>query len=211
MFGLDALKSLKTQQPKVKVIAGNNFLNALGSIEDIKIAKAASNTEISSNKDNIINPVMTNFQDKYNLIVEEAKEIFLDALEYIDSYQVNELLNLLREAADKFTEALKIKKSKPEPYFYLSYIFFILKDMPLAIKYFKVAEFMNPELYGLAQLKKNIDDYINGSIQKETVNTKDKILPKNVVTTAQPYTKPVPARPSVIPSRPVMSVRTISK
>lgn len=180
MFG-NLLKSLTSNIKPVKTMASNNFLNAINNLEDIKAIKE-SNNKVNN----------TETQDKYQIVFNEGLTLFLEAVYDIDS---DYGFDLLKESAEKFSQAISIRKSKPEPYFYLAYIFFILQDISLAIKYFKVAEFMKPDLDGLAVLKKYIEDFLNKPVK--TQNTVNKVVSKpmqsSIVRTTQ-GSKPIPIR-----------------
>ncbi|MFN8576090.1 MAG: hypothetical protein U0354_04475 [Candidatus Sericytochromatia bacterium] len=160
MFG-NILKSLKNSvAPSVKTMASNNFLNAINNLDEFKTAK-----------ENAIKASPS--EDKYVNLFNEAILIFFQAVEDIETDYGYELL---QEAAEKFSEAIEIRKSKAEPYFYLSYIFLILGDLSSALKYFKVVEFMKPDLNGLATLKSKLESAINYGLNKQ--DESNNTLPK---------------------------------
>ncbi|MFN8671820.1 MAG: hypothetical protein U0457_06995 [Candidatus Sericytochromatia bacterium] len=181
MFG-NILKSLKNSVQPVKTMASSNFLSAINNLEEVKVAKE---TAVKTSPSPI--------EDKYGIVFNDGLAIFFHAIDNIGS---DYGYDLLEKAAEKFSEAIEIRKSKAEPYFYLSYIFFILKEMSLSIKYFKVSEFMNPELKGLEQLRKDIYDYLDNSEKKEAPSTTTKVITKPITTTTQPYNKPTSFRPT---------------
>lgn len=63
---------------------------------------------------------------------------------------------ILYESAQKFVEASKLKKVEPDPYFFLSYIFYLIRDKASALKYFQTVKFINPRYPGLDVLKTQI-------------------------------------------------------
>lgn len=63
---------------------------------------------------------------------------------------------ILYESAQKFVEATKLKKVEPDPYFFLSYIFHLIRDKGNALKYFQTVKFINPRYPGLDVLKAQI-------------------------------------------------------
>lgn len=176
MFNLNAIKALKNKVQPVKAVASNGFLDVLSDMKDVETTK----TQVLKKENN--------YEDNYNSMYQEALELFRDAVDETDN---NNILNKLEEAAGLFAELINIKKTKAEPYFYLSYIFFVLKDITLAIKYFKVASFINPDLEGLESLKSNIDYYINNSISQEREINKEVTKLPNISSGSQPYKKPI--------------------
>lgn len=176
MFNFNALKSLKNKVQPVKAVASNGFLGALNDLKEVEEVKSQIVKKENSP------------EDKYSNLYQEAIDLFKEAIENIDT---EDGFNKLEEAAGLFAELTNIRKTKAEPYFYLSYIFFILEDLQLAIKYFKVANFINPDMPGLDTLKSGIEDSINNAIshEKEIKKEAPKPVPK-VTTVTQPYRKP---------------------
>lgn len=62
----------------------------------------------------------------------------------------------LEETTRYLVEASKLKPSRPESYFYLSYIFNILGEVDTALKYFKTVALINPDFEGLDLLREDI-------------------------------------------------------
>jgi tetratricopeptide (TPR) repeat protein len=91
------------------------------------------------------------FENDYNLIFNQGITLFKD---FVDDTRKSK--NTLQEAAEAFGIALKLKRNKAEPYFYLAYIFYLLKDQSLAIKYLQCAKVIDPDLPGMSILEKNI-------------------------------------------------------
>lgn len=91
------------------------------------------------------------FEDDYNLIFNQGIKLFRDFVN-----DTRKPKNTLQEAAEAFGSALKLKRNKAEPYFYLAYIFYLLKEQSLAIKYLQCAKVIEPDLPGMSILEKNI-------------------------------------------------------
>jgi len=62
----------------------------------------------------------------------------------------------LKQSIIRFTQAIELKKTNPEPYFYLSYISYLCKDFELAKKYLEIASLINPNLNGLDSLRQKL-------------------------------------------------------
>lgn len=86
-----------------------------------------------------------------------------EAVEYFHSFASNSDFDItkLETAADKFAQVTAITKDRPEPYFYLGYIFLFLDEPDLAQKCYKTASTLDPELPGLNMLKENIKSFKN--------------------------------------------------
>lgn len=63
----------------------------------------------------------------------------------------------LEEAMNYMLEANKINSNRAEPYYYLAHISYLVENMDLAKKYFKMASFLKPDLEGLVRLGQKID------------------------------------------------------
>ena len=92
-------------------------------------------------------------------ISQEKKEgdfnkILDDAIKLLQQFlETNNILDL-KKSASMFFEAIKCKRSNVEPYFYLSYIFYIFDENKLALEYFKTAESIDPKYSHLESLRK---------------------------------------------------------
>ena len=81
-------------------------------------------------------------------------EIYSEGLKLFFECEEKEDIELLRKAADKFTESIKYKSTQPEPYFYLAHIFYVLGKEELTLEYLKMAESIDPEFPKLKAFKK---------------------------------------------------------
>jgi len=63
----------------------------------------------------------------------------------------------LKTAISKFSEASKIKKNHPGPYFYLAYIAYLNSDKNLAVKYIKITAVLDNNFPGLQYLQQKIN------------------------------------------------------
>jgi hypothetical protein len=86
---------------------------------------------------------------------------------FSESTNSNNDSDLLCDAATSLTEALEIKKNNAEPYFYLAYIFYLMKQESFAEKYLEIVTYMQPDYPGLDSLKEKINS--KGPVQK--INT----------------------------------------
>lgn len=62
----------------------------------------------------------------------------------------------LKEASKLFSNAIKINKKNPTPYFYLSYIFCLFEEKNLATKYLNILEKIDPNFSNIDTLKNSI-------------------------------------------------------
>lgn len=127
------------------------------------IKKAKENTKDNYDK----------LEDKFNNILNEA----LFALESFAECPCFDFDNL-SDSMNLFAEAIELKKNRVEPYFYLSYIFYLFKDTTKAVNYLTIANNLNPNFNGLEELRDKINLQINQSLhelENEDISTNDEI------------------------------------
>jgi hypothetical protein len=90
---------------------------------------------------------------KYGL--EESTKSSLNSLkkglDKLKEFQEKTNKETLLHAANFLIESLKFEKNQAEPYFFLAYIFYIMDNNRLALKYLKICELINP---GFPELKR---------------------------------------------------------
>lgn len=77
-------------------------------------------------------------------------------LEYLKLFSQSKKESDLKLAASKFFESIKCKRSRIEPYIYLSYIFYLLDKNDLAKEYLNIAKSIDPTYYGIQNLQTTI-------------------------------------------------------
>jgi len=116
-----------------------------------------------------------NLADSLNTKDNEYKSFFEQGIYFLnkfsDNYGSEDDVELLHQSAINFTKAIELKKSKADAYFYMSYIFYMMKEFNLALNYTKVVSSINPEFNGLEMLKKEIfeaqnDRYVSNLVDK---------------------------------------------
>ena len=65
-------------------------------------------------------------------------------------------IKILKKSSEKFFATLSSRRNRPEPYFYISQIFFIFGDKQKALDYLKAAEEVEPGFKDLPRLRKVI-------------------------------------------------------
>lgn len=135
MFNLKKFQLPKTSLPKAIL---NNVSN-LDSLKEIK--------DKTSQRDE-------DLENKYNLILQSA-------LDYFTAFAYDNEMENLYCSATKFSEALEIKRNRAEPYFYLAHIFCVLGELEKSIKYMQMANYIDPKLEGLDELRTNIESLIH--------------------------------------------------
>lgn len=79
---------------------------------------------------------------------------------------------LLKEIAYQLLESLKLVKNKAEPYLFLAYIFYIIGDNQISIKYLKVSSLLNPYLDAAERLREAItSERVSLKINYQTLNS----------------------------------------
>lgn len=158
----------------VKVVASSNFLDVM-----TQINKAKEVVEVKEeNKD-------LNFK---NLLLEATSLLkhFCNT-NYFDSNTFNEISDIL-------LEAIKLKPSEADPYYYLAWLFNYIQDNATAIKYLKIVAAINPKYDGLEELRQQISETINfreektdeQKLEEKTVTVQPKAVPQSNVSTKPP-------------------------
>jgi hypothetical protein len=83
-------------------------------------------------------------------------EMLAEAKTLFESYFMTKNQSGLKKAADLFFKVLNVKRTRVEPYFYISSIFFIYEKKSEAIRYLKMAEEVEPSYPNLAKLRQLI-------------------------------------------------------
>lgn len=98
----------------------------------------------------------------YDELLERAISNLKD---YISSTALNE--SDFRKVITDFSKACELRPSKPEPYFYLAYMFYLASDSVKAIKYLKAVSLINPEYPNLEILR---EDILNSIESKDVID-----------------------------------------
>lgn len=143
-------------------------------------------------------------EEKKKVVVEKFENVMSDAIKFLkiftQSHGTDE--DSFKKASSSLEIAQKLKPSFAEPYFYLAYLFIYIKEIELSIKYFNIANVLNPDLEGLDELKEMIQDIMNSNIKtniKKEQTFKPSPLSKND-TNQEPkgeVFKPQPLQPNL--------------
>ena len=126
----------KRKELNVKTCVSNDFINMINEAK----------SEINNNSNEKIQSKDEHFEKIYN-----------SGLYYIHKFaEKPENKENLKIALNFFTEATTIKKSKAEPYYFLAYICYLVNDITLAEKYFKISSYLKPEQKYLMSLGRKI-------------------------------------------------------
>jgi hypothetical protein len=87
---------------------------------------------------------------------EEYDDIYSSANQLFDDFEKNNDVNILKQAADKYGECLRLKSNLPGPYYNLACIFYIIGNPELAMDYLKEVQALDPRYPGLLQSMKMI-------------------------------------------------------
>jgi len=92
-------------------------------------------------------------EDRY----EKANNLYNEALELLESFNLSKNDNEAYKAAEKLYESLKYKRNG-EVYFWLSYIYYVFDKDKLTFQYLKIAEDLSPEYNKIKEFKKIIGE-----------------------------------------------------
>lgn len=76
----------------------------------------------------------------YEKLAGDFNQEYNQALQYLKDFTENQNQAKLKQAAGKFFSAIKCKRSRIEPYLYLSYIFYLFDENQLALEYLDMAK-----------------------------------------------------------------------
>lgn len=108
---------------------------------------------------------LDNHSEKFDLLISKA----LASLEEFASSPCFDYDNLA-DALNYLLEAIEIKRSKVQPYFYLAYIFYMFNDLTRAVNYLLVATSIDPNFEGLKKLRENINQKISENIKEDILD-----------------------------------------
>jgi hypothetical protein len=85
----------------------------------------------------------------------EFNEIYNSVFKCFDKFYENNSFNVdfLKEASDKLVSAIELRPSKPKPYLLLAYIYYIIGNSTLSVKYMKIAQQLDNTLPQIEKLK----------------------------------------------------------
>ncbi|MFN8673152.1 MAG: hypothetical protein U0457_13870 [Candidatus Sericytochromatia bacterium] len=91
---------------------------------------------------------------------DEFYVLYDKAFLYIDEFYANSSFNVkaLENASKCLVSSIELRPSKPKPYLLLAYIYFIIDNKTLSVKYMKIAEELDSSLPQIQQLR----DLLNG-------------------------------------------------
>jgi hypothetical protein len=113
---------------------------------------------------------------------EEFEKTFKLSILYLEKFhnEGNTDILLLKESAKLFAKSISIKRNSAESYFYLSYIFFLMDQDRVSLKYLKVCRNLNPSLEGIKKMQDLFNSFIYESNSKKApeINNKAKLITK---------------------------------
>lgn len=123
-------------------------------------------------------------EQEFNFLIQEA-------LDSLDTFLLSPCFDYdnLSDSMNTFVEAIEIKKNRVEPYFYLSYIFYLLNDLDQAVNYLFIATNLNNQFEGLAELRENINNKISENLKLLSDTDEETIVPENNSTAANTLKK----------------------
>lgn len=131
-IGVNMFKSLISSIKKQSISNTSNLLD-FNNIEQLK--------EVQDNKSS---PKDDQFDDLYN-------QAFVFIKQFYDNKDCN--IDYLESASKCLVSAIEIRPSKAKPYLLLAYIYYIIQNTTLAVKYMKIAQQLDDKLPQIKQLQ----------------------------------------------------------
>lgn len=104
----------------------------------------------------------------------ESEKEYLGALEIFSTFDENTDPQILLQTAEKLITAITFKRSNPEPYICLAYIFYLLDQDELALEYLVTAKDFdsdNPRIGELYYLITGLEESENFILEEKTEET----------------------------------------
>lgn len=115
-------------------MAADRFIDSLNNIYDIGVTKV---------------------QERNQSREEVSRTNYQEAMEIIKRLTIEKSFNLnkLNIAADKLITSIENNKNNAEAYINLALIFYVIKNIPLAVCYLKISRALNPNLPEIQKLQ----------------------------------------------------------
>ena len=125
----------KIKKEKNKVLSYSENVSVFQTIKEIK--KESSNEDKLSDKDKNFDKLYSDAFDDFNMFYEN------------NSFNVD----FLKNASEKLASAIELRPSKPKPYLLLAYIYYIIGNISLSVKYMKITQQLDNTLPQIVQLQ----------------------------------------------------------
>ena len=125
----------KIKKEKNKVLSYSENVSVFQTIKEIK--KEYSNEDKLSDKDKNFDKLYSDAFDDFNMFYEN------------NSFNVD----FLKKASEKLASAIELRPSKPKPYLLLAYIYYIIGNISLSVKYMKITQQLDNTLPQIVQLQ----------------------------------------------------------
>jgi len=102
---------------------------------------------------NSINEAKQKAKENLDKKSEQFDDIYKDALKYFQEFIKTKDNKIIKKSAVRFAQALALKRSVIEPYYYLSIIYYLFNENKLALEYYKIANSIDSKHPLLAELK----------------------------------------------------------
>ncbi|MFN8673144.1 MAG: hypothetical protein U0457_13830 [Candidatus Sericytochromatia bacterium] len=158
LFKSISSKSSKSDDFMQNISSTKKETNHLKELINEKKKELNIKTCVSNDFINMINEAKKDSDIKHNLSKDEKfDDVFNQGLQAISEFSENPNdKDKLTNALDLFSEAISIKRNRAEPYYFFAYICYLLNDINLAEKYFKISSYLNPEQKYLMSLGRKI-------------------------------------------------------
>jgi len=115
---------------------------------------------------------------------DSVNRTYLEALEYLEQFSKSKNYDreLLHQAALKIIQTLKQQGSKPEPYLCLTYIFYVIGDTKLAIKYNNIAAELEPDSPLVEEMRQILSHSDDSNLPKRRITPISQMGTETVVT-----------------------------
>lgn len=71
---------------------------------------------------------------------DDSEQLYNDALKDIETFKETNIKTYLEDAVSKLSESISLKRNNPKPYIKLAYIFFVMDEIKMSVKYLNIAK-----------------------------------------------------------------------
>ncbi|MFN8673911.1 MAG: hypothetical protein U0457_17755 [Candidatus Sericytochromatia bacterium] len=112
---------------------------------------------------NIIKNWLLNKSNKNNISKNNNLNLLEDGISHLKKLHKNKsnkkTINIISSSYIYFNNLAKEKNVATKDYYFMAYIFYLIKEFNYSLKYLEIVEMLDPNFFGLNELKQNLVDF----------------------------------------------------
>ena len=147
------------------------------------LKKGEQKNKDSNSFSSLITEAKNKAEENYERVSEDYDFVIAKAITSLEKLSKNFNQENFLKSAELLEQAQRIKQSKPEPYFFLAWLFLFADEITLATKYMQVVSSINNNFEGLDVLKEEISKIqLFDTKEKKVITNEAQKVPSEVVT-----------------------------